>query len=372
MPIPSLLVGAGNRGKYHALSMDQNEQFDLLGVCDVDSDRARDVAALFDVPSVFTDIKNAMEEVGPDFVATSLPPSVNREVTEAVLSAEPEVVLIEKPIAPTYEDVAALENAIGARDTDVVVCHEYVYTKEAQALKEWVDSGEIGKPLRIVVSTQGRLPSTGTHILHLVDWLVGRSPEVVRAFVGGDVEVVSYPELVEPDDAVLELNYGGDTDLRAFVHAGPGGQTVPVHEGAGVLEARIDVIGTEGRAEAVISSHATVIGDNGHQETVRARDAGDNWLEPYRELELDIIGTDRPWEWGYLVGYATERLYEDVPPLVTETDATHPANYGSAADAHLTIDTALRSMLDGQEVIPSPSTTESTTAERLQRWADDR
>jgi predicted dehydrogenase len=98
------VVGTGHMGQYHVLVYAELADVDLVGVADIDGDRARTIAAGYETRA-FGDHRDLIGRV--DVVSVAVPTEqhfhVARDLLEAGIS-----VLVEKPMAPTLEEARAL------------------------------------------------------------------------------------------------------------------------------------------------------------------------------------------------------------------------------------------------------------------------
>jgi predicted dehydrogenase len=98
------VVGTGHMGQYHVLVYAELPDVDLVGVADIDADRARTVAAGYDTRA-FGDHRELIGRV--DVVSVAVPTEQHFHVTRDLLEAGISV-LVEKPMAPTLEEARAL------------------------------------------------------------------------------------------------------------------------------------------------------------------------------------------------------------------------------------------------------------------------
>ena len=129
------VVGAGHMGQYHILVYAELWDVDLVGVVDVDPERAASVARHYDTRP-FGDHRDLIGKV--DVTSVAVPTEqhfhVARELLEAGVS-----VLVEKPVTPTLEEARELY-AIARRSGSVLhVGHVERFNGAVQALREIVD-----------------------------------------------------------------------------------------------------------------------------------------------------------------------------------------------------------------------------------------
>jgi len=96
------VVGAGIWGTMHARAYAQNPLVELVGICDLDEERARKVAAQYGIPNVFNRVDDLLDE-GLDGISVATPDDAH---TAIVLKAAARGVhiLVEKPLATTLEE----------------------------------------------------------------------------------------------------------------------------------------------------------------------------------------------------------------------------------------------------------------------------
>jgi predicted dehydrogenase len=129
------IVGAGHMGQYHILVYAELWDVELVGVVDVDPDRAAAVAQRYDTRS-FGDYRELIGKVDVASVAvpTELHFQVARDLLEAGIS-----VLVEKPITPTLEEARELYAVARRTGAILHVGHVERFNGAVQALREIVD-----------------------------------------------------------------------------------------------------------------------------------------------------------------------------------------------------------------------------------------
>jgi predicted dehydrogenase len=169
----------------------ESEGVRILACADVNADTARLAAEQFDVPHVFTDYRQllAMDEI--DAVSICTPNYLHAQPTIDALEAGKHV-LVEKPLAMDAAEGKAMVEAARRTGKKLQVGFMTRFQSAAQALKRFVDAGEMGdiyfaraQAMRRRgipgwgVFTQkdkqggGPLIDIGVHILDLTLWLMG-------------------------------------------------------------------------------------------------------------------------------------------------------------------------------------------------------
>jgi predicted dehydrogenase len=176
------VVGAGHMGQYHVLVYAELWDVDLVGIADIDPDRAATIARHYDT-KVFSDHRDLIGRV--DFVSVSVPTEqhfhVARDLLEAGIS-----VLVEKPITPTLDEGRELY-AMARRSGAVLhVGHVERFNGAVQELMKIVDrpilieSRRLG-PFAPRVQKDTVVMDLMIHDIDIVLTLVGTAPRRVTA-----------------------------------------------------------------------------------------------------------------------------------------------------------------------------------------------
>jgi predicted dehydrogenase len=147
------MIGAGQRGNAYSVHASLcPEELRIVGVAEPDITRRREYQKLYDLPDdkcfetwqdVFTEGKWA------DVVMICTQDSMHYEPAMAAIGKGYDI-LLEKPIAPTAAQCREVAAAAKAKGVKVLVCHVMRYTPFFRAIKEVIESGDIGKVVTVV------------------------------------------------------------------------------------------------------------------------------------------------------------------------------------------------------------------------------
>lgn len=133
------VIGTGHMGSNHVRSLSQAEEFDLVGVYDVDAAQAGQLAGQYDVPA-FSRLEELLSQA--EAVVIAVPSSLHREI--GLLVAEHGLhALIEKPLAMTSVDAGAIAEAFRAKGCKLAVGHIERFNPVIAALKKMLDSKSV-------------------------------------------------------------------------------------------------------------------------------------------------------------------------------------------------------------------------------------
>ena len=188
------IIGGGNIAASHlrgyALAADHSE---VVAIADVDSERARALAATLGDCEVFQDYRELIASPRVDAVDVCLPHHLHKDAIVAAAGAGKHI-LCEKPLCLTLDEADDVTTAVRAAGVTLMCAHNQLYLPSVARAREMVRQGDLGKVFaarttdvfeldvnantlgwRAVRATSGggELIDTGYHpnylLLHLVD-----------------------------------------------------------------------------------------------------------------------------------------------------------------------------------------------------------
>ena len=137
------LVGAGQIARQHLACLRQIPGVEVAAVCDLSPAVAESAAERAGVPRWFTDYGSMLDQVRPDVVHVTTPPTSHFRLALQALDAGAHV-LVEKPAATSLDE---LERLVGrARETGraLVEDYNYVFNEAPLEISRWIEAGELG------------------------------------------------------------------------------------------------------------------------------------------------------------------------------------------------------------------------------------
>jgi UDP-N-acetyl-2-amino-2-deoxyglucuronate dehydrogenase len=270
------VIGCGTISVVHLGAITGLDGADLVGVCDVDADRAASVGTRYGVPW-FTDHTELLATARPEVVHVCTPHDEHVQVAIDSLDAGV-AVLLEKPVGHTVAEAERLLAAHrGHPEVKVGVCLQNRYNTSVQAARSLLGTGELGRVLgasatllwhrdpayyearpwrgRVRQSGGGVLINQAIHTLDLLQWLLGDVVEV-RGHTGRYAL-----------DGIVDVE---DTASVVFEHAG-GARSVLFATVANVVDAPVTIEVVTERAVLLMRGDLTVTYDDGRIETVAER-----------------------------------------------------------------------------------------------------
>jgi predicted dehydrogenase len=152
-------VIGGGIGRTHVEAYLANAQdYEVVLVCDIDAERARDVAAAAGAAAE-TSLAAVLARTDIDLVDICLPPSLHLEAIEAALKVGKHV-LCEKPLVASLEEVDRVKLMAERAGRAVVPIYQYRFGNGLARLRQVIAAGLAGRPLVASVETHwNRLPA---------------------------------------------------------------------------------------------------------------------------------------------------------------------------------------------------------------------
>lgn len=140
------VIGAGAiaRGAHLVNYQKCGERVEVAAVADTVKETAEECAKRFSIPRVFTRYEEMLEKVELDAVSVCTPNKFHAPVTMAALAAGCHV-LCEKPPAMTAEEAERMAQAAEKAGKILTYGFHYRHAPEVEALKRFVDAGELGE-----------------------------------------------------------------------------------------------------------------------------------------------------------------------------------------------------------------------------------
>jgi predicted dehydrogenase len=156
------VVGLGAIGFEHLARLRARPWVHVAGVCDLSPTLARAVAERFETGPAYTDMARMLDEARPDIVHVLTPPASHAALVRQSIEAGAHV-LVEKPIAPTWDEYADMRDA--AARHGLLLCEDYntrFATASLAAVAAW-HAGRIGDVVSVDVAYGGVMPADGPY-----------------------------------------------------------------------------------------------------------------------------------------------------------------------------------------------------------------
>ncbi len=189
MTIKVGLIGFGYWGPNLARNISETPGLSLAAIADARPDRLDVAARRYPSVARYADAVALIDSDTLHAVAIATPVSTHVALAKAAIERGRHL-LVEKPLAPTSAEAAALGELASRRGVCLMVDHTFVYTGAVRKIKAIVDAGELG-PLLYLDSVRVNLGlfqhdtnvmwDLAPHDLAIVDYLIAERPIAVSA-----------------------------------------------------------------------------------------------------------------------------------------------------------------------------------------------
>ena len=233
--LPIAIVGAGGIVDGAHLLAYKKAGLEIVGITDVDQDRAKDVANRHDISTVYPDLSTMLRDSKAKVIDIAVPPAVQRDVFIEVAKSGRHI-LAQKPLATSVADGEMIIKA--SKDSGIIagVNQQLRFEEGIAAAYKMVDLGWVGKVTSISITVNLATPwemfpwaknmeklEIMVHSIHYHDvirWFLGEPISVYSVagrtkgqFPIGETRTVStykYPDEVSAIVHANHVNRGGD------------------------------------------------------------------------------------------------------------------------------------------------------------------
>ncbi|MBT2555949.1 Gfo/Idh/MocA family protein [Arthrobacter sp. ISL-5] len=233
------IAGCGAISRNHLEAFKALDNVDIVGVCDVDPERARATAEAWGIPASVTSVEELLG-LGLDIISVCTPHPTHEDVVLKAAAAGVHA-LCEKPIATKLESAERMVAACGEAGVQLGVLFQRRFWPASQKIRAAIDDGTLGRAIMAQCSVMlhrapeyysrdawrgtwendggGVLMSQAVHQIDLLQWYLGDVAEVY-----GKVNTYRHGDYIEVEDsatAVITFTSGAMATLEASTAVSP-------------------------------------------------------------------------------------------------------------------------------------------------------
>ena len=176
----------------HLPALDSHPNAQTIAICGRNRDNAQIMADTWNIPNVYTDYADMIENAGIEAIVISTPNDTHYPITMKALENGIHV-LCEKPIAHAYQQAKEMADLAEEKGVKHLVPFTYSFMPTARYLKELIDNGYLGDPYHLnlryytgyargseylwrldtKIAGSGIIGDLGSHFLYIAEWLYG-------------------------------------------------------------------------------------------------------------------------------------------------------------------------------------------------------
>jgi predicted dehydrogenase len=146
------VLGAGNIADLNVAGYLRHDRCDVLAVCDLDPEVAKEAAARWGVPKVYTDVDELLGDADIDAVEVLTPTHLHHRHVLAALEAGKHV-SVQKPAANSVDDALAMDRAAADADRTLRISECFVHYPPLELAKKLIAEGAVGQPTGARIKT---------------------------------------------------------------------------------------------------------------------------------------------------------------------------------------------------------------------------
>lgn len=233
------IAGCGAISRNHLEAFRAVDDVEIVGVCDIDPDRARRTAAAWGIPAAVETVHELLG-LDLDIVSVCTPHPTHEDVVLQAAAAGVHI-LCEKPIAIELASAERMVNACDDAGVKLGVLFQRRFWPAAQRIRAAIDDGTLGRPVMGQCSVMlhrdpdyysrdawrgtwandggGVLMTQAIHYIDLLQWFMGDVAEVY-----GKINTFKHGRHIEVEDsatAVITFTSGAMATLEASTAASP-------------------------------------------------------------------------------------------------------------------------------------------------------
>ncbi|MDS0299647.1 Gfo/Idh/MocA family oxidoreductase [Halogeometricum sp. S1BR25-6] len=165
-------------GYRHASAYDRLDDCRLAACVDIIRPNAEAFAETWGLAesAVYEDVEQMLQEVRPDVVSVTVPPSVHADVVLACAESDSvQAIHCEKPMAKTWDDAKRMVAACEEAGVRLTFNHQRRFGRPFREAKRLLDDGAVGSLERVEIGGPN-LYDFGTHLFDLCGYYTDQSP----------------------------------------------------------------------------------------------------------------------------------------------------------------------------------------------------
>lgn len=185
---------------------------------DLSPERREKASSLYPQVTVTDDLDAVLADSSVTAVIVATPAATHAPLARRALAAGKSV-FVEKPLALSTADAVELATIADAAGLTLMVGHTFEFNPAVRAMKDYIDSGEIGEVLYLhsqrlnlgrIQSDINAFWSIGPHDVSIANYLLGSSPEWVSArgarYLNDSVEDVMFVTASYPGGVLVHMH----------------------------------------------------------------------------------------------------------------------------------------------------------------------
>jgi D-apiose dehydrogenase len=141
--IKGVCVGAGYFSHFHFEAWGRIPEIEITALCDIDLDKATEWASKFHIASVYTCVREMLENEQPDFIDIITPPETHLQICREAFKRKVNVI-VQKALAPTFDESEKIVKEAQEAGVRLMVHENFRFQPWYREIKKLLDERAIG------------------------------------------------------------------------------------------------------------------------------------------------------------------------------------------------------------------------------------
>ena len=159
--LKGLIIGCGTIAREHLAALSDLENVQVAAVCDLSAARAEATAERFGILKWGLDYKSLIDDVRPDLVHITTPPTSHFSIAKNCLAAGCNL-LCEKPITQSYEEFCILKGLAIENDRLLLENQNYRFHSSILKIRDLINAGELGEIVDVQIFLSLNIAAAGS------------------------------------------------------------------------------------------------------------------------------------------------------------------------------------------------------------------
>ena len=219
----------------HAGAYKRSKQFDLVAACDLDREKLISFGERWKVPQLYASAKKMLRNEKLDVLSICTWPETHFDLAQLAIKSGVKAVFCEKPITHKLSDADKLVSLSQKKKSLIAVNHSRRWDQGHLKIRDWIQSGKLGKIHHVNAYYTAGIANTGTHLFDLLNYFLGEAAWVQASpspvFGKKDLTLsgmiyykqntlVSVAGLDVQDYLIFELDFYGSKGRLRITHSG--------------------------------------------------------------------------------------------------------------------------------------------------------
>lgn len=146
----AVVIGTGRIAKQHLQCLKELPGTEIAAVCDLWPALAEAAAERYGIPRWFTDHRRMLDEIKPDVVHVTTPPTSHFPIAMDALAAGAHTI-VEKPATVKFDDLLTLKAKASEQNRQLIEDYNYLFNGSVQKIVSLIAAGEFGDVTHVEV-----------------------------------------------------------------------------------------------------------------------------------------------------------------------------------------------------------------------------